>query len=76
MIRPPALALLAALAAGPHAGDPYAFAVAPAAQADLRALWSASVAAKVERVACLASVIDGDTLRQDAVDAFGHRYSR
>ena len=35
----------------------------PDAQAALRALWSGSVAAKVERVACLASVIDDDTLR-------------
>jgi hypothetical protein len=63
VIRAPALALLAALAAGPTAGGPDAFAVAPAAQADLRALWTRSVAAKVERVACLASAIEQDTLR-------------
>jgi endonuclease YncB( thermonuclease family) len=38
-------------------------AVAPDARAALRALWQASVAARAERVACLASVVDGDTLR-------------
>ena len=34
-----------------------------AARPALRELWAASVAAKAERVACLASVVDGDTLR-------------
>jgi hypothetical protein len=43
-------------------GGPEAFVIAPAAQTDLHALWSASVAAKLERVACLASEIDDDTL--------------
>lgn len=62
MIRPPALALLVWLAAGPSDEEPYALAIAPAAQTDLHALWSASIAAGVERVGCLASVIDHDTL--------------
>lgn len=54
---------LAGAAAGAHAGGPDAVAVAPGARAGLRALWSASSAAHAERVACLASVIDEDTLR-------------
>jgi hypothetical protein len=29
----------------------------------MRSLWSASIAARVERVGCLASVVEGDTLR-------------
>ena len=63
MIRLPVLAFLAALTSGPGAGGPDALTIAPAAQADLHALWSASVAANVERVGCLASVIEDDTLR-------------
>ena len=63
MSRLPALVLLASLGAGPHGGGPQAFTIAPTAQADLHALWNGSVAAKVERVACLASAIDEDTLR-------------
>jgi hypothetical protein len=42
---------------------PNAFRVEPAARASFRELWAASVAAKSERVACLASVVQGDTLR-------------
>jgi hypothetical protein len=42
---------------------PTAFAVAPDAQVGLRALWKASLEARAERVACLASTLDGDTLR-------------
>jgi hypothetical protein len=56
-------ALLAVTLGGSRADAPQAFAVDPAAQGPLRALWSASVEAKTERVACLASVIDADTLR-------------
>lgn len=63
MIRLLALALAASALTGAPEDGPQAFAVAPEAQAGMRALWSASVAAKAERVACLASVIDGDTLR-------------
>lgn len=50
--------LLAAL----HA-PPSAFRIEPGARTALRELWAASVAAKAERVACLASVVDEDTLR-------------
>lgn len=63
MSRLAVLALVGSLTAGPHAGGPAALTVAASAQADLHALWSASVATKVERVGCLASVIDEDTLR-------------
>jgi hypothetical protein len=63
VIRLPVLALLAFLADGPPDGDPQALMVTPAAVADLRALWTASVGAGVERVACLASTVDHDTLR-------------
>jgi endonuclease YncB( thermonuclease family) len=58
-----ALAALAVVLAGARGRGPQVLAVAPDAQAALRALWRASVAARVERVACLASVVDGDTLR-------------
>jgi hypothetical protein len=57
------LALLAGALVGARAEGPQAFSVNPDAQVALRALWAASVAAKAERVGCLASVIDGDTLR-------------
>jgi hypothetical protein len=60
------LALLAAALAAAPAGlrnTPQALSVAPEARPGFRALWMAGVAAKAERVACLASVQDGDTLR-------------
>ena len=57
----PAVLLAGALVAGPP-GAPQAFSVDSGAQAALRALWAASVAGRAERVACLASVINGDTL--------------
>lgn len=66
MTRLPALAIVASLAlalGGARAPGPQALAVAPDAQAGLRALWRQSAAARAERVACLASVVDGDTLR-------------
>jgi hypothetical protein len=44
-------------------GAPSAFRIEPGAREPLRQLWAASVAAGAERVACLASVVDGDTLR-------------
>jgi hypothetical protein len=50
------------MAAGPVSG-PRALAVAPDAREALRALWRESAAAGAERVACLASQVDGDTLR-------------
>ena len=62
MTKPLLLALLGApLLAALH-GAPSAFRIEPAARPALRELWAASVAAKAERVACLASVVDGDTL--------------
>jgi hypothetical protein len=63
-----ALAALALAVAGARGRGPQVLAVAPDAQAGLRALWRASVAARAERVACLASVVDGDTLRITRVD--------
>jgi hypothetical protein len=58
-----ALAALALALAGARGRAPQVLAVAPDAQAALRALWHGSVAARTEQVACLASVVDGDTLR-------------
>jgi hypothetical protein len=58
-----ALAALALALSGARGRGPQVLAVAPDAQAALRALWRASVAARTEQVACLASVVDGDTLR-------------
>ena len=66
MTRLPVVVALAALAvalAAARVPGPEVLAVAPDAQVGLRALWRASVAARAERVACLASVVDGDTLR-------------
>lgn len=42
---------------------PSTFRIEPDALARLHQLWAASVAAKAERVACLASTIEGDTVR-------------
>jgi hypothetical protein len=56
------LLVASAMAAGPVSG-PRALAVAPDAREALRALWRESAAAGAERVACLASQVDGDTLR-------------
>ena len=56
-----ALLVLAALAAG--RGAPRAFRFEPDASTELRGLWSASLAAKAERVACLAGEIRSDTMR-------------
>jgi hypothetical protein len=54
-----AFALLGSRAGG---GGPLAFAIDTGAREALHDLWTASVAARAERVACLASRIDGDTL--------------
>jgi hypothetical protein len=56
-----ALLVLAALAAGRRA--PRAFRFEPDAGAELRRLWSASLAARSERVACLAGEVRSDTMR-------------
>ena len=53
------------LAARPPA--PNAFQIAPDVRAALHRLYDESAAAKAERVACLASNVDGDTLRITAV---------
>jgi hypothetical protein len=59
-----ALPLLLAAAAGTAAGGgPSGFRFEPGAQADLRRLWSASQASGMERVACLAGVMDADSVR-------------
>ena len=63
MSRARCLVLLALPLAAWGARGPQALAVAPDARVALRALWSTSVEAKAERVACLASVLDEDTLR-------------
>ena len=42
---------------------PVAFRFEPPASAELHQLWSTSSATKAERVACLASTIEGDTIR-------------
>jgi hypothetical protein len=55
------LLVLAALAAGRRA--PRAFRFEPDAGIELRELWSASLAARAERVACLAGEMRSDTMR-------------
>ena len=57
------IAAVTAFALAAARGDgPEALSVDPGARDGLRSLWAASVAAKAERVACLASVVRGDTL--------------
>jgi hypothetical protein len=58
-----ALAALPLLASAAGGGDPLAFALDAEAGAAMHDLWRSSVAARTEQVACLASVIRGDTLR-------------
>ena len=53
----------ALLVAGSSARVPTAFRFEADAQPDLHRLWEASSAAKSERVACLAAVIESDTVR-------------
>lgn len=59
-------ALLVALSAGAtvlgrHAPD--AFLIEPDARAELHRLWAASIESRTERVGCLASTIENDTVR-------------
>jgi hypothetical protein len=69
MTRWPALALAAAtLVAFFRPGGPQALAIAPETRESMRELWAASMAARSERVACLASVVDGDTLRITGIE--------
>ena len=58
-----ALVLLALALARPRGDGPVALAVSAEAGQAMHALWEESVAARAERVACLASVVTGDTLR-------------
>jgi hypothetical protein len=58
-----ALALLTLPLLAPRGHGPDGLAVTAEAARAMRALWSASVAAHTELVACLASTVDGDTLR-------------
>jgi hypothetical protein len=46
-----------------HGSPPGGVAIAPDARAELHRLWTSSVESRTERVACLASIIDGDTVR-------------
>ncbi len=57
------LALVSSLAVGTGTRDPQELVVEPDARAAMHALWATSLTARAERVACLASVADGDTLR-------------
>jgi hypothetical protein len=57
-----ALAVLL-LAAGPPGPVPSVFEFDPGARPLLHRLWDSSLAAKAERVACLAATIEGDTVR-------------
>jgi len=59
----PVLVLPWILAADHSDPVPTAFRFEASAPADLHLLWQASLAAKAERVACLASTIEGDTIR-------------
>ncbi|MEP6686727.1 MAG: hypothetical protein ABJC36_00170 [Gemmatimonadales bacterium] len=67
MIRPAgvigALAAVAVALTAARTRGPQALVVGPDAQTAMRALWRESAVAGAERVACLASVVDGDTLR-------------
>ena len=58
-----ALALLILPLSASRASGPEVLAVTSEAGQAMHLLWSASLAAHAEQVACLASVVDGDTLR-------------
>jgi hypothetical protein len=60
--RSPAVALVAATMLA-HGSPPGAVAITPDARVGLHQLWSSSMESRTERVACLASIIDGDTVR-------------
>ncbi|HEX3276078.1 MAG TPA: hypothetical protein VHR43_14575 [Gemmatimonadales bacterium] len=51
-----------------HRDGPSAFTLTPEAAVAMRSLWTASIAAKAERVGCLASSVEGDTLRITRVE--------
>ena len=60
-----ALLLGAALSAG--AGPPSSFTIQREAREAMHQLWTSSLAARAERVACLAGTIEGDTVRVTAI---------
>ncbi len=51
------------LALATHPGEPHIFWFEPDARHDLHLLWSSSLESRTERVACLAGVIQADTVR-------------
>lgn len=69
MIRPMVAVLLAAVAGAGSAAGPSGFRFEPYAQVELRRLWSASRESGQERVACLAGVMDDDSVRVTGVHA-------
>jgi hypothetical protein len=69
MIRPALALLLLAAAVPAAAAGPLGFRFEPDAQVELRRLWTASRASGMERVACLAGVMDDDSVRVTRVHA-------
>jgi hypothetical protein len=69
VIRSELLLLLAVAAGGAAGGGPHGFRFEPDAQVELRRLWTASRASGLERVACLAGVMDEDAVRVTRVRA-------
>ena len=69
MIRPTVAFLLAAAAGAGSAAGPSGFRFEPYAQVELRKLWSASRESGQERVACLAGMMDDDSVRVTGVRA-------
>jgi hypothetical protein len=59
--------LLAGVTLAAHGPAPNTFQIAPDVRSALHRLYDESAAAKAERVACLASTVDGDTLRITAI---------
>ena len=69
MIRPVVALLFVAAAGAGSAAGPSGFRFEPYAQIELRRLWSASRESGQERVACLAGVMDEDSVRVTGVHA-------
>lgn len=61
-MRVGAVPLVAAVAVAYSAPGPSTFRLAPDAQVAMHDLWKESLQSRVERVACLASTVDGDTV--------------
>ncbi|MEP6572898.1 MAG: hypothetical protein ABJD11_09380 [Gemmatimonadota bacterium] len=62
-----AILLVAAIAAPAFAQGLPTWVFAPPAKNDLTSLWSESISARSERVACLGGTISGDTVKVDSV---------